>query len=369
MPAHISIGGASTLNAPTCADRRIRREAEGMGCNLRDLAKPESINLRDLSDKRVAIDTFLVAYQFITSIRSRGEGQDGSPLRDSKGRTISHLMGFLDRASVMIENGIDPVFVFDGTPHDLKLGTLNDRKERKKEAQMKWEEAVSNEDWNTAQKLGSQIVSYTREMVAETKEMFDYMGVSWIEAPMEAEGAASVRCRNGEVAAVASQDWDVLLYGSPIMIRNLISHGTKRFGRPVLAEKIVLADLLKDNEITQEQLVDLGIMIGTDFHPGIKGIGPKTGLKLIKKHVTLEEVCKIKGHEVPKNIDEIRDIFHNHPVDKKTIPSKNMANEKELRRFLQEERGFSDARLKRALDRLKSAGRLRDPEQASIFDF
>ena len=87
------------------------------------------------------------------------------------------------------------------------------------------------------------------------------------------------------------------------------------------------------------------------------------------KQVALEEVCKIKGHEVPKNIDEIRDIFHNHPVEKKTIPSKNMANEKELRRFLQEERGFSDARLKRALDRLKSAGRLRDPGQASIFDF
>ena len=90
---------------------------------------------------------------------------------------------------------------------------------------------------------------------------------------------------------------------------------------------------------------------------------------MIKKHIPLEEVCKVKGHEVPKNIDEIRDIFHNHPVEKMTIPPNNMANEKELRRFLQEERGFSDARLKRALDRLKSAGRLRDPEQASIFDF
>ena len=343
--------------------------SEVMGCNLRDLANPKSINLRDLSNKRVAIDTFLVAYQFITSIRARGEGQDGGPLRDSKGRPISHLMGFLDRATVMIENGIDPIFIFDGKPHDLKLETLDERKERKKEAQKKWDEAVSDGDWVTAQKLGSQIVSYTREMVSETKEMFDYMGVSWIEAPMEAEGAASVHCRNGEVAAVASQDWDVLLYGSPIMIRNLISHGTKRFGRPVLAEKIVLNDLLEENGITQEQLVDLGIMIGTDFHPGIKGIGPKTGLKLIKKYGTLEEVCKEKGHEIPENIDEIRNIFHNHPIGTNSLPQKNMANEEKLREFLQKERGFSDARMKRALDRLKSAGRLRDSGQTSIFDF
>lgn len=340
-----------------------------MGCNLRDLSNPESISLRDLSGQRVAIDTFLVAYQFITSIRARGEGQDGGPLRDDKGRPISHLMGFLDRATVMIENGIDPIFVFDGVPHDLKMDTLSDRKVRKEEAKRKWDEAVQSEDWNTAQKLGSQIVSYTREMVAETKEMFDYMGVSWVEAPMEAEGAASVHCRNGQVVAVASQDWDVLLYGSPVMIRNLISHGTKRFGRPVTAEKIILKDLLFENQITQSQLVDLGIMIGTDFHPGIKGIGPKTGLKLIKKFGTLEEVCKEKNHDIPHNINEIREIFHNHPIGDDVLPLSKMADENKLREYLQEERGFSDARMKRALDRLKSAGRLRDPGQASIFDF
>ena len=340
-----------------------------MGCNLKDLSNPESISLRDLSGQKVAIDTFLVAYQFITSIRARGEGQDGGPLRDSKGRAISHLMGFLDRATVMIENGIDPIFIFDGIPHDLKLDTLGERKLRKDIAKEKWNAAVQSEDWVTAQKLGSQIVSYTREMVAETKEMFDHMGVSWIEAPMEAEGAASVHCRNGEVVAVASQDWDVLLYGSPIMIRNLISHGTKRFGRPVSAEKIILADLLAENEITQFQLVDLGIMIGTDFHPGIKGIGPKTGMKLIKKFGTIEAVCQEKGHDIPDNLDQIREIFHNHPINKNSLPLSGMADEEKLRFFLQEERGFSETRMKRALDRLRSAGRLRDPGQSSIFDF
>jgi flap endonuclease-1 len=340
-----------------------------MGCNLKDLANPQRIELRDFSGQRVAIDAFLVAYQFITSIRARGDGQDGGPLRDAKGRPISHLMGFLDRSTVMIEHGIDPVFVFDGKPHDLKLDTLDERKARKQSAKEKWEAAVEAEDWNAAQKLGSQIVSFTREMVAETKEMFDYLGVAWIEAPMEAEGACSVRCRNGEVAAVASQDWDVLLYGSPVMVRNLMSHGTKRFGRAVSAEQIILKDLLTENGLTQNQLVDLGIMIGTDFHPGIKGIGPKTGLKLIKEYGTLEAVCEVKEKEIPENIEEIREIFHNHPINVDSLPSGGIVNEKELRRFLQDERGFSDARLKRALDRMKSVGRVRESGQSSLFDF
>ncbi len=56
-------------------------------------------------------------------------------------------------------------------------------------------------------------------------------------------------------------------------------------------------------------------MIGTDFHPGIRGIGPKTGLKLIKEFNTIEAICAAKDKEVPLRLDEIREIFHNHPVN------------------------------------------------------
>ncbi len=340
-----------------------------MGCNLKDLATPHDIELRDLSGQRVAIDTFLVAYQFITTIRARGDGQDGGPLRDGKGRPISHLMGFLDRSTVMVENGIDPVFVFDGRPHQLKQDTLNQRKERRKTAVAKWEAAVESEDWTAAQRLGAQVVSYTPEMVAETQQMFDLLGIAWVEAPMEAEGAASVRCRNKEVAAVASQDWDVLLYGSPVMVRNLMSHGSRSYGRVLKAERIVLEELLEKHDITHEQLVDLGIMVGTDFHPGIRGIGPKTGLKLIREHGTLEAVCQVKDKEVPDNIDEIRAIFLEHPIGDDALPQSGMADEAGLRKYLQDERGFSEQRIVRALDRMAKAGRLRKAGQSTLLDF
>jgi flap endonuclease-1 len=339
-----------------------------MGCNLRDLASPVSIELKDLAGERIAVDAFLTAYQFITSLRARGEGKDGTYLRDSKGRPVSHLMGFLDRSTALVEAGIDPVFVFDGRPHELKFETLAERKERRVNAVEKWEAAIEAEDWKAADKLGAQVVSYTSEMVQETQQMLDLLGIAWIEAPMEAEGAASVWCREGQVAGVASQDWDVLLYGGPVMVRNLTSHGTKKFGRMVTAERIVLADLLEENEITQEQLVDLGIMVGTDFHPGIRGIGPKTGLKLIKEYGTIEAICEAKEKDLPERLDEIRDLFMNHPISGELPPS-GMTDEDGLKKFLIDERDFSERRVTRALERMKSAGRMRGKGQTSLFEF
>ena len=340
-----------------------------MGCNLRDLTTPHAVELHDLEGQRIAVDAFLIAYQFITSLRSRGSGQDGGPLRDANGHPVSHLMGFLDRATAMIEAGIDPVFVFDGRPHELKSDTLAERKKRKIEAKEKWDAAVEAEDWDTAQKLGSQIASFTPEMVAETRKMLDLLGIANIRAPMEAEGASAVRCARGEVAAVASQDWDTLLYGAPVMVRNLVSHGTKKFGRVVRAERVYLEELLDDHGITHEQLVDLGIMVGTDFHPGIKGIGPKTGLKLIREHGTVEEICAVKKCEVPEKLDEIRSLFLNHPTSDKPLPDSKMCDEEGLREMLVEGHNFSERRMTRAMNRMHHVGRLRTTGQTSLFDF
>lgn len=335
-----------------------------MGCNLRDLVSAEPIELSDLSGQKIAVDVFLNSYQFITSMT----GPDGRPL-SYDGRPVAHLMGFLDRSTVMISEGIDPVFVFDGKPHELKQETLDGRKERKVEAISRWESAVEAGDMEAAKKLGPQTASYTPEMVQETKDMFDLMGVTWVEAPMEAEGAAAVMCSRGEVAAVASQDWDTLLYGSPVMVRNLTSHGTRKFGRVLSAERISLTDTLESHQITREQLVDLGIMVGTDFHPGIKRIGPKTGLKLIRKHGTMEAVAEEKGFELPDRLGEIRSLFMDHPTSDAPLPDPRRAVEQDLRGFLQDERGFSEGRVDRALNRLADAGRLRSANQPSLFDF
>ena len=159
------------------------------------------------------------------------------------------------------------------------------------------------------------------------------------------------------------------LYGSPVMVRNLTSHGTRRFGRVMRAERISLPDTLSEHGITREQLVDLGIMVGTDFHPGIKGIGPKTGLKLMKKHGTMEAVSEAKGFDLPEDLESVRGLFMDHPLGDSAPTATSRAVEEDMREFLQEGRGFSERRVDRAINRMADAGRLRSSSQPSLFDF
>jgi flap endonuclease-1 len=338
-----------------------------MGCNLRDLANAQSFDLKELAGKTIGIDAFLVAFQFITSMRNRGAEGDGGPLTNSKGQPVAHLMGFLERTTTLLELGLKPVYVFDGKHPELKADVITQRRERRAKAEKEWKEALAEGDYERAQKMGQRAANYTPEMQAQTKKLLDLLGVPWVEGEAEGEGQAAVMARRGEIDIVATQDWDALLYGSPILIRNLMSHGSRRMGRVISAERIILDDLLSEHQISREQLVDLAIMIGTDFHPGIKGIGPKTGLKLIKEHGDIETICQVKGKDVPERLAEIREIFLNHPAcDVDSIQQGNV-DETELRSFLIDEFEFGEKRFERNMKRL--SGRIRSTGQSSLFQF
>jgi len=342
-----------------------------MGCNLRDLTTPEDIDLADLRGKRVGIDAFLTAFQFLTTIRDRSPTGDGGPLRDSKGRVVAHLMGILNRTTSMLSMGIQPIFIFDGQSPELKADELAARRKRRLEAEAIHKQALEDGDYQTAQKMAQRIVHYSPEMIDDTKKMLDLLGVRWIDAAAEGEGQAAVMAVKGQLDIVATQDWDALLYGSPILVRNLMSHGSKRHGRTVKAQKINLQEMLDTHDLSREQLVDLAIMIGTDFHPGLKGIGPKTGIKLIKSLGTIEAICEEKGKEVPERLDEIREIFLNHPASEVAVESlkPGEVDVKGLTHFLQEEREFSQRRMDAAFDALRKGNLIREGGQTSLFSF
>ena len=342
-----------------------------MGCNLKDLAPAEVIRLNDLAGKRVGIDAFLTAFQFLTTMRDRSPQGDGGPLRDANGNPVSHLMGFLHRTTTLLALGIKPIYIFDGESPELKAEELAQRRERREEAERIHKEALEAGDFPLAQKMAQRIMHYTPQMVEETQRLLDLLGVPWVTAAAEGEAQAAVMAAKGQLDVVATQDWDALLYGSPLLVRNLMDDGTKRYGRVVHAQAIKLEEMLENNELTREQLVDFAIMIGTDFHPGVKGIGPKTGLKLIRQHGDIETVCEVKGKEVPERLDEIRTIFLHHPVvdvaDADLQPGQ--VDKKGLIQFLQTERNFSQNRMDKAFDKLTQAGLLREGGQTSLFSF
>tara|TARA_B110000003_G_C16634182_1_gene527761 strand:- start:1073 stop:2101 length:1029 start_codon:yes stop_codon:yes gene_type:complete len=342
-----------------------------MGCNLRDITSPETIDLTDLAGKRVGVDAFLTAFQFLTTMRDRSPQGDGGPLRAENGKVVSHLMGFLNRTTTMLAAGIKPVFVFDGTAPDLKADEIAQRKARRLEAERIHKEALAAGDFPLAQKMAQRIMHYSPEMVAETKQLLDLLGVPWVDAKAEGEGQAAVMAAKGQLDVVATQDWDALLYGTPFLVRNLMSHGSKRHGRTVQAQKIMLDEVLDENELNRAQLIDLAIMIGTDFHPGIKGIGPKTGMKLIKAHGTIEAICEAKDKQLPERLEEIRAIFHDHPaneVDDADLEP-GQVDTKGLIQFLQVERQFSQRRMDNAFDKLREVGLIREGGQTSLFSF
>ena len=342
-----------------------------MGCNLKDIAPAEQTNLKALAGKRVGIDAFLTAFQFLTTMRDRSPQGDGMPLRDANGNPVSHLMGFLHRTATLLSMGIKPVYVFDGTSPELKADEMAARRARREEAEAAHTEALAAGDFALAQKMAARIMHYSPQMVEETQRLLDLMGVPWVTAAAEGEAQAAVMAAKGQLDVVATQDWDALLYGAPVLVRNLMDDGTKRYGRVVHAQSIGLEELLKTNDLSREQLVDLAIMIGTDYHPGIKGIGPKTGLKLIKKHGTLEAVCEAKEQEIPERLEEIRAIFHNHPaVEVEDVALvQGQVDRQGLIQFLQTERQFSQRRMDQAFEKLIEGGYLREGGQTSLFSF
>ena len=280
-----------------------------MGVDIGDLFKKEKITFKDLRDRVIVIDAYNVLHQFLASIRQR----DGTPLKNSKGEITSHLSGLFHRTANMVEAKIRPVFAFDGEPHPLKAKTLEERRKRKDIAEKEWKEALEAGDLKKARTKAQQTSRLTDEMVQQSKNLLEALGIPYVQSPSEGESQASYMVKKGDAFAVGSQDYDCLLVGSPVLIRNLTSSERRKLpGKEaytkIYPKQIRLKTNLKSLDITHKQLVDMAILIGTDFNDGIKGIGPKKSLNLIKKNGNAENAIATIGSEDAPTHDEIKEI-------------------------------------------------------------
>jgi flap endonuclease-1 len=327
-----------------------------LGVNLRDLVSKTIIKLEDLSGKSIAIDAYNALYQFLAIIRQ----PDGTPLKDVTGRITSHLSGLLYRTSNLVEMGIKPIYVFDGVPPALKEVEIKRRMKVKEEALVRYEKALKEGKIEEA-RMYAQVTSHLKDYMAEdSKKLLDLMGIPWIQAPSEGEAQAAYVAKRGDADFCASQDYDSLLFGAPKLVRNVTISGRRKLPSKniyieVIPEVVELEKVLKESGITYEQLVDVGILIGTDFNPdGIKGLGPKTALKMIKEHETLEKALPhLKNAEFPAEPQRIRDIFlHPKVTDNYKIVWKELDIEGVVN-FICRERDFSEDRVRKALEKMQ----------------
>ncbi|MFQ5976628.1 MAG: flap structure-specific endonuclease [Candidatus Heimdallarchaeota archaeon] len=328
---------------------------------LRDLiSSAEETSLKNLGEKKqiIGIDAFNTIYAFLATIRD----PTGQPMRSETGRITSPIIGLFNRTTRMLQSGIEPVFVFDGVPPRFKQKELEERRAKKIEEKAKLQEAVDREDFEAARKHAVASMSLREQIVEDSKQLLKLLGVGIVVAPEEGEAQMAQMALQGQISACASQDYDTLLFGAPRLIRNvsftqLRSHSGQRIPNP--PEEIWLEQVLSDLDFTREQLILLGMVIGSDYSK-VSGYGPKKGLQLVRKHPTadalfsyLEKTADIVESFKGNDPREIFEYFLNPPFDEEASFKMGKANIRGVYKFLVDDLSFDEARVKATLSRLK----------------
>ena len=328
-----------------------------MGLDLKSLLIREKTKLESFGNKIVAIDAYNAIYQFLAIIR----GPEGLHLTDSNGRVTSHLTGLFYRNINFLSLGIKPVYVFDGKPPSMKSAEIEHRKQIKKDATIKYERAVSEGKMDDARKYAQQTTSMKDGMVDDSKKLLELFGIPYIQAPSEGEATAALLTQTGHADIAASQDFDSILFGAKKLVRNFTNSGRRKLPNrntyiEVEPEVIDYKKNLEELGITGEQLIDVGILIGTDFNPdGFERVGPKTAIKMIREHGKLEDIPQIREKLEVIDYNAIRKIFLKPETAKVDKIEFSEIRFDAITDYLSNERSFSRDRVESSLKRLKKS--------------
>jgi flap endonuclease-1 len=270
--------------------------------DLRDLAAIESVAFADLSGSVVAVDAHNWLYRYLTTtVRWTSDHK----YTTTDGDEVANLVGVVQGLPKFFEHDLTPVFVFDGAVVDLKDDEVESRREEREKRESQLEKARERGDDLAVARLDSQTQRLTDTILTTTRELLELLDVPVIEAPAEGEAQAAHMARRGDVDYVGTEDYDALLLGAPLTLRQLTSSGDP--------ELMDFAATLEQNDITWEQLVDAAILMGTDFNEGISGYGPKTAVDAVREHGDLWAVFESEDVYVD-GADRIRDLFLNPAV-------------------------------------------------------
>ncbi|HJO01767.1 MAG: flap endonuclease-1 [Candidatus Woesearchaeota archaeon] len=343
-----------------------------MGVAFKDLIVSKEIQLEDLKEKIIVLDAYNVLYQFITTIR----GMDGTLLMDSKGNTTSHLVGLFSRTTSLMQRGLKLAFVFDGKPPDLKQKEKEKRNALKLESEKRYLEAKKRDDKEEMRKYASRTSRLSESMIEESKKLVSLLGIPVVQAPSEGEAQAAHMVKENKGFAVGSQDFDSLIHGATKLARNLSISGKRKKNRgatydTIKPEIIDLSENLNNLGIDTDQLIALAMIIGTDYNPGgIKGIGPKNALKLVKQHKSdfdsLFKEIKWNDH-FEFEWTEVYYLIKKIPTTDKYKLKWEDINDEKINNLLVDEHDFSGQRVTNTLEKLKRESTQR--QQKSLGEF
>ena len=322
-----------------------------MGLQIGDLTPRRGIKVEDLRGKVIAVDAYNALYQFLASIRQ----PDGTPLMDSEKRITSHLSGLFYRTISLLSEGVKLIWVFDGVSHELKHAEQERRREARAAQDVKFRTALEEEDVEKMGKYRS-LGRLTPEMIKESKELLEAMGVAVVQAPAEGEMQAAQLVKEGTAWAVASQDYDALAVGGRL-IQNLTLAKTRKTVSGMIyisPELLEYEDVLQSLGVDTDQLISLAILVGTDFNPGgVRGIGPKKALALVKgKKFPVRIFGSLEG-KVDFDWQKVFSLFKEPEVTKNVSVAFPKMDEEKIMEILVERHEFNEGRVEKQLGKLR----------------
>jgi flap endonuclease-1 len=265
--------------------------------DIRELAVIEEVSFAALSGSVVAVDAHNWLYRYLTTTV---KWTNDAIYTTADGTEVANLVGVVQGLPKFFEHDLTPVFVFDGAVVDLKDEEVSERRRERERAEEKLEAARERGDDIAVARLESRTQRLTDTILRTTRELLGLLDVPVIEAPAEGEAQAAYMAREGDVDYVGTEDYDALLLGAPLTLRQLTSSGDP--------ELMDFEATLARHDLTWEQLVDAAILMGTDFNEGISGIGPKTAVKLLAEHGDIWAVFEARDAYVD-GADRIRELF------------------------------------------------------------
>lgn len=352
------------------------------------------VPLSTLHGRKIAVDASMAIYQFLIAVRSGGPNTAAAMLTNADGETTSHIQGLFNRTIRFLTEGIRPAYIFDGKPPNIKSGELEKRREKREKAEKELQAAKEEGNVEEEEKHSKRLVRAGRKENEDCMKLLRLMGVPVINAPCEAEAQASALAVKGVVYAVATEDMDALTFRAPILLRKMTFANAKTDIQTMNYDKA-----LQGLELTHDQFVDLCILLGCDYCDSIRGIGPKTALKLVKEHGCIENILKkidrskygVPDSWIPNearekkkkeeadeadtddekerdNVEkdlaeeelvpiyvEARKLFNSHEVNTDVDLKWEPCKADELTKFLVDEMGFNADRVKSNIERLQKA--------------
>ena len=270
--------------------------------DLRDVAAIEDVSFDSLSGSVVAVDAHNWLYRYLTTtVKFTAD----SVYTTADGEEVANLVGVVQGLPKFFEHDVTPVLVFDGGVTDLKSDEVERRREQREQAEERRKEAEEAGEAVEAARLDARTQRLTDTIHETTRGLLDRLDVPYIEAPAEGEAQCAHMAAAGDVDYAGSEDYDTMVFGAPRTLRQLTSKGDP--------ELMDLGKTLEKHEITYEQLVDVALLMGTDFNEGVSGYGPKTAVTAIKEHGDIWGVMEADDVYV-ENADRIRELFFDPPV-------------------------------------------------------